>query len=164
MATNSQDKKVLVDLVNKIRYEVTDEQLAELAGNAASSADNEFIDWHARINRLDLRGAGRWLGGQGVAQLRTFLHRVLNVTRQVGGKAIAIGKRIIRWLFSVIACYPSTLAAAVVMAALAVLLAQVPLLGVLLLPLAKLMGAAFVLYVFLKENIQMASVNLAVNR
>ena len=59
MATNSQDKKVLVDLVNKIRYEVTDEQLAELAGNAASSADNEFVDWHARINRLDLRGAGR---------------------------------------------------------------------------------------------------------
>ena len=86
------------------------------------------------------------------------------MTRQVGGKAIAIGKRIIRCLFSVIACYPSTLAAAVVMSAPAVLLAQVPLLGVLLLPPAKLMGAAFVLYVFLKENIQMASVNLAVNR
>lgn len=151
MATNSQDKKVLVDLVNKIRYEVTGEQLAELAGNAASSADNEFVDWHAWINRLDLREAGRWLGSRGAARLRAFLHRVLGLTSKVGGKTVCIGKRLIRWIASLLGRFPSTTAAAVVIAALIFAFGQIPFFGQILLPIVQLFGAALLGYVFLKE-------------
>ena len=151
MATISQDKKVLVDLVNKIRYEVTDEQLAELAGKGVSLADTECVDWYAWINRLDLREARRWLGSRGAAHLRAFLHRVLDLTRKVGVKTVCIGKRLIRWIESLLGRFPSTTAAAVVIAALIFAFGQIPFLGSLLLPIVQLFGAALLGYVFLKE-------------
>ena len=151
MATISQDKKALVDLVNKIRYEVTDEQLAELAGRGSSLADTECVDWHAWINRLNLREAGRWLGGRGAARLRAFLHRVLGLTRKVGGKTVCIGKRLIRWIASLLGRFPSTTAAAVVIAALIFAFGQIPLFGQILLPIVQLFGAALLGHVFLKE-------------
>ena len=97
MATISQDKKVLVDHVNKI------------------------------------------------------LHRAADAIRKVGGKTVCVGKRLLRWTVLQLGRFPSTVAAAVVIAVLIVAFGQIPFLGQLLLPVALLFGATLLGYVFLKE-------------
>jgi len=138
------EKKTIIDLVNRIKYEVTEEQLAELAGCATPLSKAEFVDWEARIDDLDLSKGPSWTRGEVAAQLREFLHRVLGRTYKVGGRAVAVGKRIVKFVLSLLDRYPITLAAAVVMAALCFVVASVPYLGVVLLPVAKLAGVCVV--------------------
>jgi len=157
------EKKTIIDLVNKIRYEVTEEQLAELAGCATPIGDAEFVDWHDRIDNLELAsGGGSWLKGETAAQLRELLHRVVDVTRKIGGKAVRIGKRIVKWIFAMLGRFPTTVAAAVVMAALAFVIGQIPYLGVVLLPIAKLVAAGIVGLVFLNECVTGMRIQAAV--
>lgn len=52
--TMNKQKKQIIDLVNKIRREVTEEQMSVLAGDATSSGDKEFVDWHEKIDDLTL--------------------------------------------------------------------------------------------------------------
>jgi len=149
-----EEKKMIVDLVNKIKYEVTDAQRAELAGCATPLSEAEFVDWHARIDDLKLTdGECPWFKGEMAAQTRALLHRVVDVTREIGGRTVRIGKRVVKWIFALLERYPATLAAAVVMAALCFVVAQIPYLGVVLLPIAQAVAAGIVGLVFIGESI-----------
>jgi len=144
------EKKMIIDLVNKIKYEVTEEQLAELAGCATPLSNAEFVDWEARIDALDLTDGGRSVFRSEIAaQLRALLHRILEMTREIGGKVIPLGKRLIRWIFSLLDRYPNTMTAALIMAALNYFVAQIPYLGVVLLPLMQAVSAGVIGLVFI---------------
>jgi len=149
------EKKMIIDLVNKIKYEVTAEQLAELAGCATPLSKVEFVDWEARIDALDLTDGGRSVFRSEIAaQLRALLHRILKETRKIGGKVIPLGKRIIRWIFSLLERYPNTVTAALIMAALCYLVAQIPLVRVILLPIAQTVAAGVIGFVFAVESVR----------
>ena len=160
---NMNEKQVIIDLVNKIKYEVTDQQLAELAGCATPLSEVEFVDWHAKIDELDLSKCGSWSKGEVAAQLRALLHRVLDVTRMVSGRVVRIGKRIVKWIFSLLDRYPSTVSAALVMAALAFVAAHIPLLHYVLLPIVQVAAVGLVGLVFLSESVQGVNVTVANN-
>lgn len=144
-------KKVINDLVNKFKNEMTPEQMAELFGSATPHRKAKFADWHAKIDELDLTGGPSWMNGEIAAQLRAFLHRVVDVTHTVGGKVVRIGKRVIEWIFAFIKRYPETFTVAVVMAALSYLVSCIPFLGVILLPIMQVVAAGVVGFVFLSE-------------
>lgn len=169
MNTNNmmEEKKVIVDLVNKIKYEISAEQLAELSGRATPLSEAEFVDWHERIDDLQLAtsstGARTWLSGKQLAQLRALLHRIADVTRQVGGRTVCVGKRVIKWILSMIVRYPSTVAATLVMAALAFLASSVPFLGHVLLPIVQVVAVCFVGLIFISESVMGLNVPYAEN-
>lgn len=151
----NEEKKMIVDLVNKIKYEVTEEQMAILAGNATPLSQAEFVDWHAKIDGLNLStGGDSWFTGEMSAQLRALLHRIVGMVREIGGKAVPIGKRIIKWLFSVIERYPKTFKAAVIMAALAFLVAHIPIVHYLLLPIVQVVAVCVIGYIFISEYVE----------
>lgn len=147
-------KQVIIDYVNRIKYEVTEQQLAELAGSATPLSEEEFIDWHAKIDELDLSRCGAWSKGEVAAQLRSILHRVLDVTRKVSGRIVRIGKRIVKWIFSLLDRYPSTVSAALVMAALAYIAAHVPVLRYVLLPIVQVVAVGLVGFIFISECVR----------
>ena len=157
---NENAKQVIIDYVNRIKYEVTEQQLAELAGCATPLSEEEFVDWHAKIDELDLSRCGAWSKGEVAAQLRSILHRVLDLTRMVGGRVVRIGKRIIKWIFSLLARYPSTVTAAVVMAALAFIAAHIPVIHYVLLPIVQCVAVGLVGLIFIFECVR--GVNVAV--
>lgn len=162
-----ENKKAIIDLVNRIKYEVTEAQLAELAGCASPLSEVEFVDWHDRIDDLQLAtsstGARTWLSGKQLAQLRALLHRIADVTRQIGGRAVCVGKRVIKWILSMIARYPSTVAATLVMAALAFLASSVPFLGSVLLSIVQVVAVCFVGLIFISESVTGLNVSYAEN-
>ncbi len=157
-------KTMIVDLVNKIKYEVTPEQLAELSGSATPLSKAEFVDWHAKIDALDLNKGPSWMNGEYTSQLRAFLHQVLDVTHNVGGKVVRIGKRIIKWIFMLIERYPDTFRAAVVLAALSYLVANIPFLGALLLPIMQLVAVGIIGFVFLGECVRNVNIKTITQR
>ena len=169
MNTNNmmEEKKVIVDLVNKIKYEISAEQLAELSCRATPLSEAEFVDWHDRIDDLQLvtssTGARTWLSGKQLAQLRALLHRIADVTRQIGGRTVCVGKRVIKWILSMIARYPSTVAATLVMAALAFLASSVPFLGQVLLPIVQVVAVCFVGLIFISESVMGLGVSYVEN-
>ncbi len=154
---NENAKQVIIDYVNKIKYEVTERQLEELAGCATPLSEEEFIDWHAKIDELDLSRCGAWSKGEVAAQLRSILHRVLDVTRMVSGRVVRIGKRIVKWIFSLLDRYPSTVSAALVMAVLAYIAAHVPVLRYVLLPIVQVVAVGLVGFIFISECVRGAS-------
>ncbi len=157
---NTMDAKTtIIDLVNKIKYEITPEQLAELSGCATPLQQAEFVDWHARIDALDLSRGPSWTKGEVASQLRALLHGVLDMTRTVGGKVVRIGKRIVKWILTVIERYPQTFAVTVVLAALSYLVANIPFLGVVLFPIMQLVAAGLIVYVFLNECVRGITIN-----
>ena len=158
---NENAKQVIVDYVNRIKYEVTEQQLAELAGCATPLSEEEFVDWHAKIDELDLSRCGAWSKGEVAAQLRSILHRVLDVTRMVSGRVVRIGKRIVKWIFSLLDRYPSTVAAALVMAALAFIAAHIPVLRYVLLPIVQCVAVGLVGLIFILECAQGVDVAVA---
>lgn len=150
--------KTIIDLVNKLKYEVTEEQMAELSGCATPLTQAEFCDWHAKIDDLDLSrsstGERSWLSGSQIAQLRELLHRIVNMTTKIGGRAVNVGKRVLKWLFALIERYPSTVAATIVMSALAFVVAHIPVLRYVLLPIVQVVAVGLVGFIFLSEGIQ----------
>ena len=79
-STMNEQKKQIIDLVNKVKYEVSERQMAELARGAKPLSEAEFVDWHEKIDEMDLTGGPSWLNGEAAAQLRSFLHRVTDLT------------------------------------------------------------------------------------
>jgi hypothetical protein len=151
---NTDTKNIIVDLVNKIKYEVTDEQMAELSGSATPLDEAEFIDWRAKIDDLDLSAGGHGrFSAEMAAQLREVLHRIVQATHKIGGKVVKIGRRVIKWIFSMLDRFPRTAKMLVIMAALAFLVAQIPLLHYILLPIVQVVGVCLVGYEFLFEAV-----------
>lgn len=155
MNTN-EEKKLIVDLINKIKYEVSESQMAELAGCATPLSEAEFVDWHEKIDDLKLGsdGARTRLSGRQIAQLRALMHRIADVTCQIGGRAVRIGKRVIKWIFSLLERYPATVKAFLVMAAIAFVVAHIPLLHYVLLPVVQLAAMWIVGYAFISECVE----------
>ena len=150
---NTDTRNIIVDLVNKIKYEVTDEQMAELSGSATPLDEAEFVDWRAKIDDLDLSGGhDGWFSAEMAAQLREALHRIVQTTHKIGGKVVKIGRRIIKWIFSMLERFPRTAKTLVIMAALAFLVAQIPVLHYILLPIVQIAGVFIVGNVFLSET------------
>ena len=150
---NTDTRNIIVDLVNKIKYEVTEEQMAELSGSATPLDEAEFVDWRAKIDDLDLSGGhDGWFSAEMAAQLREALHRILQATHKIGGKAVKIGRRIIKWIFSMLERFPRTAKTLVIMAALAFLVAQIPVLHYILLPIVQIAGIFIVGNAFLSET------------
>ena len=150
---NKDTQNIIVDLVNKIKYEVTDEQMAELSSSATPLDEAEFVDWRAKIDDLDLSGGhDGWFSAEMAAQLREVLHRILQTTHKIGGKAVKIGRRVIKWIFTMLERFPRTAKMLVIMASLAFLVAQIPILHYILLPIVQIAGVFIVANVFLSEN------------
>lgn len=156
--TMNKQKKQIIDLVNKIRREVTEEQMSVLAGDATSSGDKEFVDWHEKIDDLTLgtssSGARSWLNGDQLAQLRALLHRMADLTGWVGGRLVSIGKRAVKFLFELIKRYPATVKATLVMAVIAFLVAHIPLLGLVLAPIVHAVAMGIVGFIFIVESVR----------
>ena len=148
------EKKIIIDLVNKIKYTVTEEQMAELAGSAVPLTQAEFVDWHAKIDEMDMSGGPAWLNGEVKARLREALHRIADLIREVGGRMIPIGRRILRFVLEMVKRYPGTAKALVIMAALSFLVAHIPLLHYVLLPIVQVVGVLVVGLVFLNEHVR----------
>ena len=158
--TLNEKKKQIIDLVNKIKYEVSEQQLAELAGCATPLSEAEFVDWHEKIDELDLTGGPSWLNGEAAAQLRAIiLHRVTDLTSEVGGRMVAIGKRVIKMVFEMIQRFPRTAKALMVMAVLLFFVTNVPLIGPLLQPIVTAVCMVVGGMTFLDECIQNMGVN-----
>ena len=150
---NTDTRNIIVDLVNKIKYEVTDEQMAELSGSATPLDEAEFVDWRAKIDDLDLSGGGYGrFSAEMAAQLREVLHQIVQITHEIGGKAVKIGRRVVKWIFTMLERFPRTAKMLVIMAALAFLVAHIPLLHYVLLPIVQIAGVFIVGKVFLSEN------------
>lgn len=146
------DKKVIVDLVNKIKYEVSEEQLAELSGCATPLCAGEFVDWHARIDDLDLNEkCPPRFGGTVAGRLRELLHDIVGLVRETAGRMVPVGKRVVKWILSLVKRYPNTSRVAIVMAALCFVIAHVPILGWMLMPLIEAVAAGSVLLTFVLE-------------
>ena len=149
----NENKKIIVDLVNKIKYEVTEEQMAILAGSAKPLSEVEFIDWYAKIDDLQLVDRKHpWFNGEKARQLRGLMRRMVTLTCEIGGKAIPIGRRLLNWVFAFIERHPRTFNAAVIMAALAFVIAQLPIIRLLLLPIVKVVAVGIIGYVFISEH------------
>lgn len=159
------EKKMIVDLVNKIKYEVSESQMAELSGCATPLSEAEFVDWHEKIDELKLGsdGANTWLSGRQIAQLRSLMHRIADKTCQIGGRAVQIGKRVIKWIFSLFERYPGTVKAMLVMAAIAFVVAHIPLLHYVLLPVVQLVAMWLIGYAFISECVENMSAAPACN-
>ena len=151
---NSKDtQNIIVDLVNKIKYEVTEEQMAELSGSATPLDEAEFVDWRAKIDDLDLSaGSHGRFSAEMAAQLREVLHRIVQATHKIGGKVVKIGRRVIKWIFTMLERFPRMAKTLVIMAALAFLVAQIPILHYILLPIAQIAGVFIVGNAFLSET------------
>ena len=155
----NEQKKQIIDLINKIKYEVSEQQMAELAGCATPLSEAEFVDWHEKIDELDLTGGPSWLNGEAAAQLRALLHRVTDLTREVGGRMVAVGKRVIKMVFEMIQRFPRTAKALMVMAVLMFLVAHVPLIGPLLQPIVAAVCMVVGGMTFLDECIRNMSIS-----
>ncbi len=149
------------DFKNKIKLEVTPELLAELSGSTTPPQERGFVDWHAKIDEIDLTNGPSWMDGELNAQLRELLHRVLDLTHTIGDETMRIGKRIINWIFSLKERYPKTFWAVVVLAVLSFLVSGIPLLNLLLLPILTLVAKGLICYVAVSEVIR--SINLNTN-
>jgi xanthosine utilization system XapX-like protein len=79
----------------------------------------------------------------------------------VGGRAVRIGKRIVKWIFSLLNRYPSTVAAALVMAALAYIAAHIPVLRYVLLPIVQGVAVVLVGLIFCLESVRGVDVVVA---
>ena len=143
-----EEKKIIEGLANWFRHEVPESELAELAGSATRRSRPAFVDWRARIDGLNFTGSCAELGGQ----LRALLYRLLQVTREVGGRVVPIGKRIVKWILEKVERYPATSAALLVMAALSYLVGSIPFLGGVLLPIAQLVAVGVVGFIFFTES------------
>ena len=149
------EKKTIIDLINKIKYVVSEQQLAELAGGATPLTEAEFVDYHRQLDELDLSSGGiSGLGGEALAQLRTLLHRVTDLTREIGGKMVPLGRRVIKFVLEMVKRYPRTAKALVIMAALSFLVAHIPLIRLILLPIVQVVGTVVVGLIFLNEYVQ----------
>lgn len=155
----NKQKKQIIDLVNKIKYEVTEQQMAELAGCATPLSEAEFVDWHEKIDEMDLAGGSGWLNSEAVAQLRAALHRLTDMTREIGGRMVAIGKRAIKMLFDMIQRFPRTTKVLMVMAMLLFFIAHVPFIGPLLQPIVSAVCMVVGGLTFLDECFQNMSIN-----
>jgi len=103
-------KQNIIDIVNKLKNEVTSEVRAELAGDADPRGRAEFVDLHEKIDEMDLDQGCAALPAGAAAQLRELLHRLMEVTRSVGGKLVRIGQRIVKWILAFVERYPGTFA------------------------------------------------------
>ena len=157
--TMNEQKKQIIDLVNKIKYEVSEQQLAELAGCATPLTQKEFCDFHAQIDELDLSDGPSWLNGEVAAQLRAVLHRVADWTREVGGKMVPCGQRIMEFAREMVRRFPKTSKALVMLAVLAFVVAHIPLVGGLLQPIVISVGMAITGLIFLNESLHNLSLN-----
>lgn len=160
--------KTIIDLVNRLKSEGLEELKAELDGCATPFCQAEFCDWHAKIDDLDLSrsstGERSRLSGSKIAQLRALLHRVVDVTKRIGGRAVNIGKIIIKWLFAMIERYPSTVAATLAMSVLAYAAAHAPYVHAILFPIVMAVAIGLVGYIFIKESIQHVRLESTNNR
>jgi hypothetical protein len=157
---NTDAKNIIVDLVNKIKYEVTEEQMAELSGSATPLDEAEFVDWRAKIDDLDLSGGhDGWFSAEMAAQLREVLHRIVQATHKIGGKIVKIGRRVIKWIFTMLERFPRTAKMLVIMASLAFLVAEIPVLHYILLPIVQIAGVFIVGNAFLSETVANAGVH-----
>ena len=152
-------KKQIIDLVNKIKYEVSEQQMAELAGCAKPLSEAEFVDWHEKIDELDLTGGPSWMNGEIAAQLRAVLHRVADWAREVGGKMVPVGKRIMEFAREMVRRFPKTSKALVMLAVMAFVVAHIPLVGGLLQPIVISVGMAITGLIFLNESLHNLSLN-----
>lgn len=151
--TNTNDQTIINDLADAMRRETTEAEKAYLAGEAAPSGKPKFFDWHAAIDNLKLTGDDSWFKSEQAAQLRKVLHRVADMTRKVGGKTVAIGKRLLAFIFEQIQRYPMTLSAIVVLAALNFFALTVPLIGPALSMIIHSVGTLIVGFVFAGESV-----------
>lgn len=145
------NKKDIIDIVNRLKREVPPEVLAELAGDAEPRGAAAFVDVHEKIDEMDLDQGCAALPAGAAAQLRELLHRLVEVTRPVGGKLVRIGQRIVKWILAFVERYPGTAAAILVMAALAYFVASIPVLGVILYPIVQLVAVGVVGFIFVSE-------------
>lgn len=144
-------RKDVVEIVDRLKREVPPEVLAELAGDTEPHGAAAFVDLHEKIDEMDLNQGSEDLPAGAAAQLRELLHRLVEVTRPVGGKLVRIGQRIVRWILAFVERYPGTTAAILVMAALAYFVAAIPVLGMILFPIVQLVAAGVVGFIFVSE-------------
>ena len=94
----------------------------------------------------------RWTGSLNLPQwVRDAVAHIYNVTLEVGGRVIEIGKRIIAFVARTARRFPNASFAAVFFAVLAWIAAGVPLLGPVLAPIIALAGGVLTMVTVLQE-------------
>ena len=155
---NHMNKKVIVDLIEKMEYDVSGQQLEELSACARPLTQAEFVDYRRQLDELDLESDGAsGLGAEVLAQLRALLRRVSEATREIGGRVVRIGKRIIKFVLEMTRRYPRTAKALVIMAALSFLVGQIPLIRHVLVPIVQGVGMVIAGFIFINEYFQKAA-------
>ncbi len=125
-----EEKKVVADLFKKVNAELTPEKRAELSGTAASCDACGFVDYHEKIDNMRLQTKGySWMNGETARRIREILHRLVGMTRTVGGKVVRIGHRIVNWIFSMVARFPASLSAALLIVLICLVIKSVPFVG-----------------------------------
>ena len=125
-----EEKDLVADLSRQVNAELTPAKVSELSGEAASHEDDGFVDYHEKIDELKLPTKGvSWMNGQTARQIREALHRLVGLTRKVGGKVVRIGRRIVNWIFSVLDRFPRSVGAIVLVVLIGALLGAIPLIG-----------------------------------
>ena len=146
------ETRTIIDLVNKMKYKVSERQMAELAGCATPLTQAEFCDWHAKIDEMDLSSDDRsWINDEVVARFRATLHQVADMSREVGGRIVRYGKRIVEFVMDAIRRYPRTVKALVVVAVLMLMASLIPIIGGLVQALVMFIGGGVVLLRFIGE-------------
>ena len=152
MNMNDGDMSTIIDLVNKMKYEVSAEQMAELAGCATPLTQTEFCDWHAKIDEMDFSSDDRsWINDEVVAKLRSTLHQVADKSREMGDRIVRFGKRIVEFVMDAVRRYPQTTKALVVVAALMFLASLIPFIGGIVQSLVMFIGGGVALLRFVGE-------------
>ena len=134
---------VVADLVGKLKREMQNLRLQTFTGDDSPFAEADRIDWHARIDQLNL-GENRWLSPARKAKLREILHRVADLTIKTGDRVVCVGKRIVMWLIDLLRRYSNTCEAVVITAGLVFVASNIPFLGSILVPCIKMYAVYFI--------------------
>lgn len=146
------DKMTIIDLVNRMKYDIPGRRMAEFAGYATPLTQAEFVDYRRQLDEFDLAsGDTSSLGAEALAQLREILRRVSEATRKIGDRTVRIGNRIIKFVMEMVRRYPRTARALVVVAALTFLAGQIPVIRHVLVPIVQAVGLITAASVFLNE-------------
>ena len=156
---SASERAAIMKLAERFKAEMSEETRGELAGERRPR-HVEIVNWHEKIDNLDLSKGRHWVSGERIVQLRSLLHDLLDKTLTVGGLMVNIGKRIVKWIFAMMEHFPQTVAAMVIVAALLVALACVPILGTLLMTPAQVVAIGFVGLAFFSECMQKLGVKV----